>query len=57
MHTYDNGDPVSAEVEFHEGVQASQLCHARDLIASQVEHPEVGQVRQLLHVAYLAVRV
>ena len=51
--TYHKRDPVPAEVEFCQSLQASKARDTRDLIASQIEHPQVCEVAKILNVMNL----
>ena len=53
MDTYHECDSVSADVEFCQGLQTSEVGNACDLIASQVEHPQVYKVSKTLNISNL----
>lgn len=48
-------DPVPPKVELSESLEAYQLRDTRDLIASKVEHPQVGEMVQVLYLTDLRV--
>jgi len=51
--TYHKCDPVPAEVELSQSLQASKAGDTRDLIASQIEHPQMCEVAKILNVTNL----
>ena len=53
METYHECDSVSAEVEFCQGLQTTEVGDACDLVASQVEHPQVYKVSKTLDISNL----
>ena len=53
METYHKCDSVSAEVEFCQGLQTTEVGDACDLVASQVEHPQVYKVSKTLDISNL----
>ena len=51
--THDVSDSVPAEVQLCKRAQASQTRHYGDLVAGQIQDPQVGQVREILYLLHL----